>query len=102
MTIYKYIFHRNELKVSEMEADNRTGGYVIKRGKAVCPFIKRNDIGKAIGTNLKHVYLLKRDDALAVEAFIRYKRRNLERLQKDEERLRRDISILEKLGGNDG
>lgn len=100
MTIYKYILRNEELKVMEMDADNLPDGYAVKKGRFRF-FIDRDDIGKAVGSNLKHVYLLKRDDALAASAFMRYKQRNLEELKEIAERLKKDIRILKELGGTD-
>ncbi len=106
MTIYKYIFHKNQLKVTEIEAENLSDGYVLKKGegfshiiKSFPYFIKSDAIGKAVGSNSKHVYLLEKDDALAASAFRRYKQRNLEELWKNVKRLKRDIKILEEIGG---
>lgn len=96
MTIYKYILRDGKLKVTEMDADNLPDGYAVKRGRFRF-FIERDDIGKAVGSNLKHVYLLKRDDVLAAEAFSKYKQRNLEEVQKIAERLKEDIRILKEI-----
>lgn len=98
MTIYKYILRDGKLKVTEMEAVSLPDGYSVKRGP-VRFFIERDEIGKAVGNNLKHVYLLKRDDALAASAFMRYKQRNLEELKEIAERLKEDIRILKEIVG---
>ncbi len=98
MTIYKYILRNGELKVTEMDADNLPDGYAVKKGR-VRFFIERDDIGKAVGSNLKHVYLLKKDDVLAASAFMKYKQRNLEELKEIAERLKKDIRILKKIVG---
>lgn len=95
MTIYRYILKDGELKVTEMEANSLPDGYAIKK-RRVCFFIDRDEIGKAIGSNLKHVYLLKRDDVLASIAF---KQRNLEEIEEIAEKLKRDIRILKEIAG---
>lgn len=58
MTIYRYILKDGELRVTEMEANSLPDGYSVKKGP-VHLFIDRNEIGRAIGNNLKRVYLLK-------------------------------------------
>lgn len=98
MTIYRYILKDGELKVTEMEANSLPDGYAVKKGP-VRLFIDRDEIGRTVGNNLKRVYLLKRDDALASIAFMRYKQRNLEELEEIAEKLKRDIRILKEITG---
>lgn len=98
MTIYRYILKDGELKVTEMEASNLPDGYAVKKGP-VRLFIDRDEMGRTVGNNLKRVYLLKKDDALAASAFMRYKQRNLEELEEIAEKLKKDIRILKEITG---
>lgn len=104
MKLYYYELHESyssnpiSLTIKEVECEEKPSTYRLTPGQGCfCSMVKKDDIGRILGTWGTHMFLLENDIAKAASIFIMKKESELKKVEEKVNKFKADIEVLKNI-----